>query len=216
MAQNYDGFYAEFEAFSKNDAGILSGADTIVGDDFGYELIEREGKRVAALKNKFDMQVGYFDEATTRRIQLAKAREWNIRILLSFVAYSSEPEPGHYWGGVCILAYANSCKEEFDVFTAKIAGMLAEGLRPEVSLETQAYNQVIAAKGDWEPKDRVPMPKNKEDMALIKSKRTMSEGLIEQGRKGNVGCYIVSYAFIIIVIAVIVFIVLLLTGVISF
>ena len=33
----------------------------------------------------------------------------------------------------------------------------------------------------------------------------MSESLIEKGREGNIGCYIVSIAFIIVVIAVIIF-----------
>ena len=39
----------------------------------------------------------------------------------------------------------------------------------------------------------------------MKSQRKMSESLIEKGRAGNTGCYIVSIAFIIVVIVAIIF-----------
>lgn len=35
----------------------------------------------------------------------------------------------------------------------------------------------------------------------MKGRRKMSEKLIEQGRKGNKGCYIVSWIFILAVVA---------------
>ena len=35
----------------------------------------------------------------------------------------------------------------------------------------------------------------------MKSRRKMSEKLIEQGRKGNKGCYVVSWLFLLLVVA---------------
>ena len=40
-------------------------------------------------------------------------------------------------------------------------------------------------------------------MAVLKDHQSMSEKMIEQGRARNKGCYVVSWAFIIVVVLVI-------------
>lgn len=39
----------------------------------------------------------------------------------------------------------------------------------------------------------------------MKSRRKMSEKLIEQGRKGNKGCYAVSWAFLLLLVMAVLF-----------
>ena len=39
----------------------------------------------------------------------------------------------------------------------------------------------------------------------MKSHRKMSEKMIEQGRKGNKGCYVVSWLFLLLLIALVLF-----------
>ena len=83
--------------------------------------------------------------------------------------------------------------------------MLAEGIRPEINLGEQAISKVIESNGTWKPDMRSRRPKSENGTVVMKSQRKMSESLIEKGRAGNIGCYIVSIAFIIVVIAVIIF-----------
>ena len=206
MSQNYQGFYARFETFSKKDSGTLEGADTLIGDEFRFEFVSEDGVGRIVLKNKFDAQVGYFDENDSHKIRLLQAREWKIHILMSLLAYSSEPAPGHYWGEMCVIAYHPSLEEPMGVFVDGIKEMLGQGLRPQIDLNESAVDTIVKQNGDWKPNDRVPLPEKKENMAIIKSKRSVSEKLVEEGRKGKIGCYIVSYAFIVVIVALIVLI----------
>ena len=83
--------------------------------------------------------------------------------------------------------------------------MLAEGIRPEINLGEQAISKVIESNGTWKPDMRSSRPKSESGTVIMKSQRKMSELLIEKGRAGNIGCYIVSIAFIIVVIVAIIF-----------
>ena len=83
--------------------------------------------------------------------------------------------------------------------------MLAEGIRPEINLGEQAISKVIESNGTWKPDMRSSRPKSESGTVIMKSQRKMSESLIEKGRAGNISCYIVSIAFIIVVIGAIIF-----------
>ena len=48
-------------------------------------------------------------------------------------------------------------------------------------------------------------PQKAKGTAIMKSKRSLNERMIEQGRKGNIGCYIVSWAFFFALVALAVF-----------
>ena len=57
MKVDYEGFYARFETISKKDAGILMGADTLVGDEFTTRF-DKENPSIAYIENKFGKTVG--------------------------------------------------------------------------------------------------------------------------------------------------------------
>ena len=120
-------------------------------------------------------------------------------MLLSFVAYSDTPEPGHYWGEVAVICFNPAYSEEMDAFADRIAARMADGVRPAVNLGSSAV-QKIFSEPDWIPTDTVPLPKKEKGMAILKDCQSMSEKMIEQGRARNKGCYVISWLFIIIVV----------------
>ena len=80
-----------------------------------------------------------------------------------------------------------------------------EGIRPEVDLGEQGVKQILESNGTWSPAKTVPLPTKKPGTVIMKGRRKMSEKLIEQGRKGNKGCYVVSWVFILAVVALALF-----------
>ena len=205
QAERYFGTYARFETKSKKDAAALLGADNLVGDVFELEFIVQDKKNVAWLKNRFGGLIGYLDEETSRTLSILVARGWNLKAILSFIAFTDAPDPGHYWGQVALVCYENELEQPMSSFIQGISARLADGVRPDVSFGDQAVQQIVESEGSWQPKDTVPLPEKKPGTVIMKSRRKMSEKLIEQGRKGNKGCYAVSWIFLLAIVALALF-----------
>lgn len=200
----YYGTYANFETVSKGEAAALIGADNLVGDQFSIEFKTDEGITTAWIKNRFGALVGYLDPGMSRRLSILAARDFQLVALLSFVAFSSTPEPGHYWGQVALIGYANELSEAMPAFLKGIGLKLQDGIRPDINLGKQGIEQVIASQGNWLPQLTVALPARDANTAILKSSRKLSEKLIEQGRKGNIGCSIVSWVFLLTLVALLV------------
>lgn len=201
---SYQGFYARFESPDKATGSLLMGPDNIVGDDYEVVFKTENDRIVAWLNNKFGAEVGFFDVDASRSLQLAKGRDQKIRVLLSFVAYSDTPDPGLYWGEVAVFCYNEAYDAEIGSFVDRCALKLADGIRPEIDLGRSSIEKIFTEK-DWIPTQTVPFPKKETGMAILKQSRSLSEKMIEQGRARNKGCYVVSWIFIILVIAAIIF-----------
>lgn len=201
----YFGTYARFDTASKKDAAVLLGADNLVGDVFDIEFVTEDGVRTAWMKNRFGAMVGFFEPGTSRDLSLCEARGFRMQALLSFIAYSESPEPGEYWGEAAIICYDPEDAEAFECFTGNIAARMMDGIRPEVDLGEQGYAKVVESKGTWKPTKTVSLPSKQAGVAILKTRRSVSEKMIEQGRKGNKGCYILSWVFLLALIAGIIF-----------
>ena len=195
MDQSYEGFYARFESENKSSGSLLMGPDNIVGDDYEVVFKTEEGRVVAWLNNKFGAEVGFLDANSSRKLQLAKARDQKIRAVLSFVAYSDMPDPGLYWGQVALFCFNPAYSKEMDAFVDRVAEKIGEGIRPDINLGASAVAKIFEDE-NWVPKDTVPLPKKEMGMAILKDRQSVSEKMIEQGRAGNKGCYAVSWVFI--------------------
>lgn len=204
MQADFEGFYARFETYTKKDAGILMGADVLVGDEFNIKFEQEETGTKAAIYDKFDKRVGYFEEATTRQLRLYEARGWTVRVILAFLAYSDHPEPGCYWGQMAVLAYPSECNELFEKFVGKVAAKLADGKRVDVNIGNQGIKSLVETNGEWFTSATLPKVKFDAGTVMMKSSRSLSEKLVEQGRAKNPGCYIVSWVFIIGIVALII------------
>lgn len=201
----YFATYARFQTVDREAAAAFLGADNIVGDPFTIDHEVTPEQRRAWIVNPFGKRMGYIDEATAEKVDLCTARGWTVVALLALVAFSEEPAPGHYWGEVAIIAYDPAYEEAFAPFVSGIGKMLGDGIRPDVNLGRASVQKVVDSKGTWMPSDRVALPEKKKGTAWVKTQRTGTERLVGQARKGKIGCTIVSWAFLLALVALIVF-----------
>lgn len=203
--QKYFGTYADFQTASKADAGTLLGADIAVGDVCGIEIDLEEGTHKAWITNSFNQRVAFFDPDFSRRLSLMAADGMVEKAVLSFVAFTDHPGEGHYWGQVAVMCYGAPYAAEFDEFVKNVAVKIAGDVRPRIDFDAEAVDKVIDSGGTWMPTQTVALPDMQKGMAVIKRRRSVTEKLIDQGRAGNKGCYIVSWIFLLAVVALIVF-----------
>lgn len=196
MDTTYVGLYARFDTLAKKDGAALLGSDNLIGDVFDIIFETEDGITRAWLQNRFDKRVGFLDPETTHKLRVLQARKWNMKAILAFVAFTDRPEPGCFWGEMAILAYEPDFSDVFERFTQGVAHHLMEGNRPEINLGEQGINLVLESKGAWTPSKMVSKSPKQLGTVIMKSHRTLSEKMIEQGRKRNKGCYIISWLFI--------------------
>ena len=200
----YFGQYADFKTASKNEGGSLLSADNIIGDSYSVEFRMEDGKNVAWIVNKFGFDVGYLDARMSYQLDVFKARGWSINVQLAQVLYSDTPDPGSYWGRVAVVCAEQRYQKEIDAYLDKLSSSLGKGVLPVIDLSEKGISEMLAAGGDWLSEDHLPLEKLPKGTALVKNQRSFTDNMVEQGRKGNKGCYFVSYAFIAIVIAAVV------------
>lgn len=201
----YFGEYADFETTSKKDSGLLIGADNMVGDVYDIKVEIKDGVHVGWLDNRFDQRIGYLDPDTSRQISLMAADGMVCKAILSFVAFTSVPDEGHYWGQVGIICYNPAYAAEFETFIKGVSEKISEDIRPKLDFESEGVNKIIESGGTWIPSQTISLPDTNKQMSIIKRKRKISDKMIEQGRAGNKGCYVVSWIFLLAVVALIVF-----------
>jgi len=203
--ERYFGTYQTFRTASRQEAAALLGSDNLVGDEYTIDCVLEEGEHKAWMVNRFGARVGYFDPGFSRELSLKKAQDMTLVAILSFVAFSEQPEPGEYWGQAAVLGYTPREKAVFEPFVQGIANLMGKGIRPQVDFEGRAVDQIIENRGQWLPDNREPMPEKRKGMAILKRKRSFTDGLVEQGRKGNKGCYFLSWPLMLGLVALIVF-----------
>lgn len=203
--ENYFGEYERFEVPVKKDAGLLLGADNMVGDIYDIECELADGVHTAYMVNRFGQKPGCFNPETSRELSIMQAKGLVCKAVLSFVAFTDHPDEGHYWGEVALICYNPAYEAAFLKFITSVANRMADGVRTKVDLGEDGVEKIIASDGEWIPKQTVPMPDKSKGMAIMKSHRKLSDKLIEQGRRGNKGCYVVSWVFLLIIVALLVF-----------
>ena len=118
----YFGEYVRFSTSDKKVGAALAGPDNAVGDIGTIEFVLDDSKRqVAWLKNPYGQLVGFLNNHDSYNAAVMAAKGWELHYVLSFTAYSEEPEPGEYWGQVALIAFAPRYAEEFNVFLKAFA-----------------------------------------------------------------------------------------------
>ena len=202
--ERYFGTYQTFRTVSKKDAALLMGSNTLVGDRYRINLTMDEGVHRAWLINKFYETIGYFDDGFSRDLSLFAAEGLELVGILSLVAFTETPEPGEYWGQAAVIGYSPHYAEEFNRFVDGVCGLIGKGIRPKLALMGPAVDEIINSIGTWLPSEREPLPEKQRGMALLKTRRGFIDGLVEAGRTGNKGCYILSWAFLLALVAAII------------
>jgi len=204
----YYGIYARFDVASAKEAPRLLSADNIVGDRYEIYFTQDGARPVAHLKNRFGAEVGYLNEETSYQLSVCQARGWTIRPLLAFVgclqAQSAE-DGDQYWGQFAIMCNDPYYDGDFDTFEKTIAAALGRGRRPDINLGKKGVDQVISSHGTWLPTKTVPLPMKKQDAVFLKNEIRNDDRMVESIRKHPVGCTIISYTVIAIIIAAVLF-----------
>lgn len=199
------GTYARFTTDDKRDAAAFLNADNVIGDRFSIEMDYKDGERTAYIVNPFGTRMGKLKESVAKKVDLCNARGWTTVALLALVAYSEEPKPGYYWGEVAIISYDPQYETAFSHFVDLFGKKLGNGIRGDLSLGTQSLNAIVQNNGDWFPTARKPLPQRQKGTAFVKTERSGTERLVDQARKGNKGCMVISWAFILAIVALVVF-----------
>lgn len=201
----YFATYARFDTVDKEAAAAFLGADNIVGDTFTIDHEVTPDSDKAWIVNPFGKKMGYLEPKTASQVDLCKAKGWTTIAILALVAFSEEPSPGLYWGEVVIISYDPKYESDFSVFVEGIRKQISKGVRPKVALGPDSLQTIISSHGNWLPTDRVALPKKEKGTTWVKTERTGTEALVEQARKGNIGCTIGAWAFLLVLVALIVF-----------
>lgn len=197
--------YCTFKSMDKTSGGYLLSADSLVGDIFDIVFETVDSKQQAQLRNRFGYVVGYFDSQTTHRLLRYQADKWELHAILSRVLFCSNQEDSYYWGEVAIICFSPRYHNEFTVFMNGLAKQIRGGRRPVVDLKPAMVNDVITKSGRWVPSDRETKFQVKPGNIIVKDHLKIDERLVEMARRKNVGCFIVGWAFIIGLIAVILY-----------
>lgn len=205
LDDRYFGTYARFETENKKEAAILLGSDCIVGDLFEIELRPSGAFNRAWIVNPFGKDIGYLDPQTSNKLDILKTRGWIINPIFALVGFSDSPDGGSYWGEVALICFNPSLESDFRPFVSTVSKLISKGIRPNIDLGAQAIKSVVDSHGAWEPSQRVPLPKTDKQTAILKKSCSMMDSMVKEGRKGNKGCYLVSWLFLLLVVALIVF-----------
>lgn len=201
----YFGTYADFSCPDRKAATSFMGSDNLVGDPYTIEMDYSGDKRAAWIVNPFGLRMGVLSEKIAQKIDVHEAKGWRVVALLACVVFTDQPKPGKYWGQVALFAYDPAHAEEFEAFVNTIGINLAKGIRPAIDLGTDGVSRVIESKGSWVPTGRVPLPQLKKGSTFIKTERSSTDKLVAQARKSRIGCTVVSWGFIIVFVAVVIF-----------
>lgn len=122
-----------------------------------------------------------------------------------------EEDNGYYWGEAAIICYdASSLSAEeclaFENFIAGVSNKIAEGVRPKLELDENGITKILDTKGSWLPSQTMPSPEKIKGSAILKQRAGMLDKVVEQGRSRNIGCYILSWLFLLAIVALIVWI----------
>lgn len=198
----YFGSYVRFQTIDKRAGAQIAGPDNAVGDcgEIVWQVDEKK-RQQAWLKNRFGQLIGFLSPSDSYKLAIYQAKGWTIRYVLSFTAYSEEPDPGVYWGQAAVIAYAPRYRSEFDAFVTAFARKAADGSRPDPALGAAGVAAVLADPQGWEPSNKVKIPKGSGKTVILKERRSAHDKLLDKGRSGNIGCYIVSWAFILGLVA---------------
>lgn len=213
---NYFGAYEDFELSSTENAGALLSADNAVGDIYDIELELDEGIYTAWLVSKFNQRIGYFNPEFSHKLALMSADGMTSKAILSFIAYTSDQSKaatkessnsmdyrdyGRYWGNAAVICFYENNSEAFRNYIQKVASSIAGDVRPKIDLSSEAATKICELNGDWVPKQTVSLPETQKGMTFIKRRRRVMERIVDQGRARNKGCYVASWAFLIVVVA---------------
>ena len=214
------GTYATCRSLDKKCGAHLIGPDNIIGNDITLDFRINSGSTEVWAVNKFGADIGFFDSQTSYLLDVVRGRGWDLHAKLSLIGLTdfiegsdssttasttSSSDSGYYWAEVAVFAFSPRYSEFAQTFAALLSEKLVIGVRPEIDIPTSTIDLLIKNKGNYLSDKKLPPYPKKKGTVIVKKTRKPSESAIEAGRRGNKGCYFISYLFIAIVVLLIIF-----------
>lgn len=122
--------------------------------------------------------------------------------MLTYVAYNSIED--RHFAEFLVIAYPKTQENAYKNFIENISSKLANGSRPDITLDKFERNKIESNKGDYKIDKFLKKPELEKGCAIVKNKQGIMEKIIEAGRQKKIGCYIGSTIFLLIVVLLIV------------
>ena len=201
----YSARYMKFETESKKSASVLIGSDCLVGDRYTVEF----EYTVTGLKmwfiNKFNVRCGFTVSSEVSELMVLHESGMKVSAILSFIAFTQDPAPGHYWGEFAVFAYDPTYSNEFEGFISRVSKIQQDGFRCDLEIGQQGLERIISGDTDFTPIGRKNLPNKLPNTVILKSKLSAKDKLIEKGRSRSIGCFISSWVFLLLLVTGIVF-----------
>ena len=202
----YFGSYTRFQTPDKQTGAIIAGSDYAVGDcgEVVWQLDEKKHQQ-AWLKNPYGQTFAYLEPfGFVQAGHLSRQRFGKYDTCSASPPTAKNPTPASTGARRRFFAYSPRHADRFDRFVKVFAQTAADGSRPDPALNPASIAKVIADPESWNPSNKVKIPKGSGQTVILKDHRSIHDKMLDKGRSGNVGCYIVSWAFIFAVIALVV------------
>lgn len=204
---NYFGKYVRGFAVNSEQAAKLMNADNIIGDIYKVKCEMVNGKHRAVVLNRFGETPVFFDSETSREIAINQAKGFLTYAILTLVGFTTkhseeeEDSSENYWAEFAVISFPDLEKEAFTRFVEIISKSVKKNRRPEVALSEEDIKKVISSNGDFLPVATHPKPEKVKGQVLMKSRVSLTEMMVEEGRKKNPGCYIFGWLFLLVFVA---------------
>lgn len=202
----YYGGYFSFVCPDKGTGSLMQGPDFPIGDEVEVEFKQEGENRIAWVRNRYGRLAGSLSPEDSRELAIVMARGYTLRFYLALVAYTDMPKPGYYWGQIAMVANAPEYDDVFNGWAGRIAGMLSDGARPAIALETVEIERVLSTAGEWVPTERTPVPTpdcddERAKTAVLKRDRSFNDKVVQMAREQRPGCLVTAWVFNIALLA---------------
>lgn len=197
---NYFGKYAIATPASKEEAAKLLNSDNVIGDIYDVICTQEDGHRAYVL-NRFNDKPAYFNKDDSRTLAVNEAAGMVSKAILTLVGFTEGAgNETNYWAQFALISYPKSKEEIYKNYVAKVSDSIKHDRRPEVALSAAEVRELEDANGHWRSDKVVPLPEKKKGTAFIKTHVSLSDKMVEEGRKNNPGCYIFGWAGLLAVV----------------
>lgn len=200
----FEGFYGTFTTPDKTVASRILGADVPIGSILHFDF-QRDPEKIWVF-DRYNHALGTLDADSDLKVRLMHAHNQEIQAVLAAVFFTENENEGTFWAEILIMGYSVSYHKTFNRFVERISGLCIEGIRPDIDLGEQGIAKLLED-NDWLPTKRIAPRTLSSDTVRVKSKQSFQEKMVEQARAGNKGCFFAGWAFLLALVALVVWLI---------
>ncbi len=185
-----------------------NGRNSSKGNKHRSENHEKGCGKIATLSSRSDRFLSGLTQEESDKLYALAQEGWEITAIVTLVTFNMQKS--RYTGEATFMCYnpkveeARHAIEKFERTTIK---RVKGGDHPSAKLSQKEFDKVLETDGEWFYTKMTPLPKLPKGEAYYKKRQSWSDRLIDMSLEHRVGCSIVSFAVIALVIVVVLLIV---------